>query len=817
MFGIQGKRDSRSTKHRNTSDVVGVSGLRHALNPGQLGFLTTKELEPYHGLIGQELGLEAVQFGIDVRSDNFNIFAVGPLGVGKLTAITRLLEETTPHWGQPSDWVYVNNFVDANKPLAIEMSPGHGPQFARMMVNAIDELRVGLPAMFQSDEYVTRRRSIDLSFESNQEDAIENLIEMAYTKNVQVLRTPSGFTMMPLENGEPLEPEEFQQKPVGERRVVEAKIQDLERQLGELFQSFPAQQKVRTEKLLALNEDMAKNIVATALQSVRKSFQAYEKIIRYLHAVEYDLIRHVGLFLGEEPSDVLIKGHIETEDDPQFRRYMVNVLVSRDQSEQKGGPIVKEANPTLSNLLGRVESISDSGNELTDFNMIRPGVMHLANGGVLLLDAAKLLENNFAWEGIKRALLTKQIDIESPIDDGSVSRPVTLSPEPIPLHLKVILFGERELYYKLKEVDPEFSNIFKIQAEFEDVIPRTPENELTYARIIAGIIAKHALNPIDAIGVGRIIEHSSRQAGDGQKLYINFVTLQDVLIESDYWAKKEGRKSTTHADVKKAIYFRDKRASLSKEQNKENILRDLHVVETDGAAIGQINALSVMEHGDYAFGRPSKITARVRMGSGRMVDIEREVDLGGPLHSKGMMILWGYLAGTYAQTVPLALSASLVFEQSYGEIDGDSASAAELFALLSALSQVPIRQGIAVTGSVNQQGEVQAIGGVNEKVEGFFDLCHARGLTGEQGVIVPEANRVHLMLREDVVAACGRGEFHIWSIRHINEGLEILTGLKAGKRLRNGAFEKGTVNRGVEARLFDFAHLRRAFHDGPVG
>lgn len=817
MFGLNKSRQMVGKKSRQANDTIEVAGLRHALNPGKLGFLTTKEVEPFSGLIGQDRGLEAVALGVDIRTDNFNIYAAGGLGVGKLTAITKLLQQTLPSWGAPSDWIYVNNFENSYQPIAIELSAGQGVEFRDLMIQSIDELRVGLSAMFHSDEYITRRRAIDLAFESNQEDAIDNLVEHARSKNVGILRTPSGFTMVPLEDGEPLEPEAFQAKPVGERRVVEAKIEALERQLAELFQSFPLQQKERAEKLIKLNADMAKNVVSAALMGVRKTFKKHDKITSYLKFVETDLIRHVGLFVDEQNDDVLVKGHVETEDDPKFRRYMVNVLVSHKRSELNGAPLVKEVNPTLSNLLGRIEAETGSSHGVgADFNMIKAGALHKANGGVLLIDAAKLLQNNFSWDGFKQALIDKEVRIASPIDDGSVLKPVSLSPEAIPLNVKVILFGEREIFYRLKEADPEFATIFKIQADFEDRVDRSDETEMQYAQIITGILKKKGLKPLDAVAVGRLIEESSRLAGDGEKLYINFVQLQDILIEADYLSSKDERKTTAHADIKMALSKREQRSSLVKERYRESIMRDLQMIETDGGVIGQINGLSVLQHGDYVFGRPNKITAQVRMGAGRVVDIEREVELGGPIHSKGVMILWGYLAGTYAQHVPLALSASLVFEQSYGGIDGDSASAAELFALLSALSQVPIRQGIAVTGSVNQQGGVQAIGGVNEKIEGYFDLCVARGLTGEQGVIIPHANRVHLMLREDVVAACGRGDFCIWSIEHIDEGLEILTGVKAGARTRNGAFEKGSLNRGVEARLTDFAHMRRAFGEGAL-
>lgn len=813
MFTYKGKQGAG--KNRQNRDGIEVAALRKAVNPAALGFLSTIELEPLPGLLGQERGLSAVDVGVSLRADRFNIFAVGPLGSGKLTAVQDMLDKVVPSWARPSDWVYVNNFGQPHKPLAIELPAGEGQKFARMMVDLVDELRVGLPALFESEEYTARRRVIDLSFESDQEDAIDNLVDLALSKDIQIVRTASGFTMVPMEDGEIVEPEAFASKPLSERRIVEAKIKDLERQLAEIMDRLPQQQKERAEKLQSLNEDMAMKAVRASLFTVRNAYEGNEKIEAYLDDVEVDLIRHVGLFVGEEIANV-VKGTMATDDDVRFRRYLVNVLVSSTDAvgrqTTRGAPIIKEMNPTLSHLVGSVETLSEMGTVNTDFTMIKAGALHLANGGVLLLDARKLLQNESAWEGLKRALLARAVRIDSPKDDGEVLRPISLQPEPIPLNVKVVLFGERELYHRLNEADPEFSQIFKIQAEFDERVERTNESELDYARLIAAVLKRRKLKPIDVVGVARLIEESARQAGDSEKLDINFVILQDILEEADYWASQAGRKKTTHEDIIKTLRLREERSSHTKARYQENVLRDLQMVATEGEVVGQINGLSVVDLGDYSFGRPNRITARVRMGSGRMVDIEREVELGGPLHSKGVMILWGYLAGAFAQSMPLSLSASLVFEQSYGGVDGDSASAAELFALLSALAQVPISQGIAVTGSVNQLGQMQAIGGVNEKIEGFFDICKARGLTGSQGVIIPHANRVHLMLREDVLAACGRGKFHIYAIRDINEGLEILTGLPAGKRGRRRMFPKGSVNRGVEERLADMAVMRRNFN-----
>lgn len=811
--GVGGKSNREKSRDRDRSSIE-VGALRRTVNPADLGFLTTAELEPLEGLLGQERGLDAIGLGLNLRHD-FNIFAVGPFGSGKLTAVMALLEKQIVSWDPSPDYVYVQNFQYAHRPVALKLQSGQGPLLANMMVDVVNELRVGLPALFDGEEYVARRRVIDLSFESDQEDAIDNLMEHALTKDIQIMRTPTGFTMVPHENGVMVEPEDFAAKPLNERRIIEAKIHNIEEQLDEILQRLPLQQKERAEKLQFLNEEMAERSVKASLARVRGVFKENAAVLAHLSDVETDLVRHVGMFVQDVDEGSVVKTRIDVEESPQFRRYLVNVLVTSGGLDRgaakKGAPIVKEVNPTLSNLLGAVETHSEKGTVNADFKNIKSGVLHRANGGVLLLDARKLLENNFSWEGLKRALVTKEISIDSPIDDGTVTRPVSLSPDTIPLSVKVILLGDRSLYYKLNELDPEFSQIFKIQAEFDEKVERSVATELGYARLVAGVVKKRGLKAVDAVGVARLIEQSARQAEDADKLDVNFLTLRDILVEADYLAAKGKRNITTHEDILETLQLREERASHVRRSSIENVIRDVQLVETEGSAIGQINGLSVLDLGDYVFGRPSKITSRVRMGSGRVVDIEREADLGGPLHSKGVMILWGYLAGTFAQKVPLSLSASLVFEQSYHGIDGDSASAAELFALLSALAKAPLKQGIAVTGSVNQMGAVQAIGGVNEKIEGFFDICKARGLTGGQGVIIPHANRLHLMLREDVVKACGRGKFHIWAIEHIDEGLEILTGVSAGRQTKKGQFSSGSINRAVNDRLIEFAHMRRGF------
>jgi lon-related putative ATP-dependent protease len=534
-------------------------------------------------------------------------------------------------------------------------------------------------------------------------------------------------------------------------------------------------------------------------------------VASYLDAAGADLVRNIALFLasGEEEQQ-LVKAPADTSRDPRFRRYMINVVVG-DGPEGAGAPLVEELNPTHGNLIGRVEHIAQMGALLTDFLLIKAGALHRANGGYLLIDARKLLMSPFAYEALKRTLKSRCIVIEPPSELTGLGSTQTLDPEPIPLEVKVVLFGDRQIYYMLSQLDPDFDGLFKVQADFDDTIEWSDENNQAYSRVVASIAQRYELKPLEADAVARVIEEGARMADDRKKLSIQIGRISDLVREADYWAGKAGRKRTTRADVVRAVDEHIQRADRLRDRSQETITREIVLIDTQGEKVGQINALSVLQLGNFAFGKPSRITARVRMGQGRVTDIEREAKLGGPLHTKGVMILWGFLAGRFAQDIPLAMAATLVFEQSYGGVDGDSASSTELYALLSALAEVPIRQSFAVTGSVNQWGEVQAIGGVNEKIEGFFDACRERGLTGSQGVLIPKSNVQHLMLREDVVEAVKAGKFAIFAVSHVDEGIEILTGIKAGAKLPDNTFEPGTINHRVELRLREFAEAARKF------
>ena len=795
-----------------------VGELRHAVDPATLGFTSTAELEPISGLIGQDRALKAIQFGATIKSHDFNIFVQGPAASGKSTAVKQYLEKKAKDAPTPVDWVYVNNFETANRPIALKLPPGRGRPLARAMVAAIDELRNTLPAVFEGEDYQARRRSIDEEFRSGQEDALAGFNKRAQDQNIAVLRTPTGFAMAPTHEGKIVKPEVFNTLPEAMRTDVEKRIEVLQKELEQILERLPKSDKQRRAKLSDLNAEVASVAVREALDDVAAAFADEPGVLAFLTVAGSDLVRNVGLFLaptGDESE--IVKQPADTARDPRFRRYMVNVMVSNGEPAPAGAPIVEELNPTFGNLIGRVEHLANMGALVTDFLLIKSGALHRANGGYLLIDARKVLLSPFAWEALKRTIKGREIRMEQPSEMAGMMSTQTLDPEPIPLDVKVILFGDRELYYMLASADPDFSRLFKVQADFDDSIARSAENDMAFSRLVASIVTQHHLRPIDAGGVARLIDEAARLADDREKLSIEIGRIADIVREADYWAGAAGHDHVTRDDVAQAIAENIQRSDRMRDRAQEMIQREIMLIDTAGVKVGQINGLSVLQLGAFAFGRPTRITARVRMGAGRVTDIEREVNLGGPLHSKGVMILWGYLAGLFAQDVPLAMAATLVFEQSYGGVDGDSASSTELYALLSALAEVPIRQSIAVTGSVNQWGEVQAIGGANEKIEGFFDVCRVRGLDGRQGVMIPKANVQHLMLREDVVDAVKQGKFAIWPVGHIDEGIELLTGVEAGVRGADGKFPAGTINGLVEEKLRAFAESVRAFGAKAVG
>ncbi|HWP84364.1 MAG TPA: ATP-binding protein [Terriglobia bacterium] len=787
--------------------------LCRGCDPNQFPFQSTAELEELSEVIGQPRAVEAVRFGIGIRREGYNLYCLGPAGVGKHFIVRQFLEQQAARDPVPSDWCYINNFEQPQKPLALRLPPGQGIVFRRDMEQLVEALRSAIPAAFESEEYRTRKQVIETELKERHEKAFEEVRRKGAQKGIGMLRTPTGLVFAPLRNGEVLDAEEFERLPEAERLRLEAEVEALQRELQAAMRDVPRWEMEGREKIKALNREVTNFAVGHLIGALREKYTDLPEVINHLNAIEQDVIENVDEFLKppESPLAALMglpQRHVP-KGSPFFRRYEVNLLV--DHSGNHGAPVVYEDNPTFQNLNGLVEYTAQFGALVTDFNLIRPGALHRANGGYLLLDARKLLSQPYAWEGLKRALQSGEIRIESLGEMLGIVNTVSLQPQRIPLQVKVVLIGERLLYYLLCQYDPEFSELFKVAADFEERIDRTPETSLLYARLIGTLAKRQQLLPFDRTAVARVMEQSARLAGDSEKLSAHSRALVDLLQEADYWARANGRSVVAGADVSRAIEAQIRRSDRVRERLQEEILRGTLRIDTEQEKIGQVNGLSVVQLGQFSFGHPSRITARVRLGRGEVVDIEREVELGGPIHSKGVLILSSFLGARYAPDRPLSLSASLVFEQSYGGVEGDSASSAELYALLSALAEVPIRQWLAVTGSVDQQGHVQAIGGVNEKIEGFFDVCKARGLSGRQGVLIPAANVKHLMLRHDVVQAVAEGKFHVYAIETIDQGMEILTGLPAGERDASGKFPEGSLNQRVEARCIELAEKRRQF------
>jgi len=779
-------------------------------DPGRFAFATTAELPEVDGPLGQERAAEALRFGLDIRREGYNVFALGPPGVGKQTLVSRAVAEHAAAEKVPPDWVYLASFENRSRPKAVQLPPGRGVAFRADMQKLLEELRAAIPAVFEGEEYRTRLQVLEKQLEEKREKAMRAVQEHAQARSIAVIRTPMGLALAPVKEGEVVDPDQFRKLPEEEQARIQKEIAALQEELQAVIRALPQLEREHREKVREMNREVALYAAGHLIDEVRKGYAGLPAVIAHLDAVQKDVVENVHDFIGSaEPEDAAGQIRKLLAEAPALHRYGVNVIV--DNAATKGAPIVLEDLPTHANLVGRIEYHSHFGTLVTDFTLLRPGALHRANGGYLLLDARKVLMQPFAWEALKRALRTREIRIESPERLLGLSGTASLEPEPIPLEVKVLLVGERLLYHLLAEYDPEFLELFKIAADFEDEIDRGEESELAYARLVATLGRAEALRPFDREAVARIVEQSARLAGDGEKLTAHLQGLADLLREADQCAADAKRDVVTRSDVQAAVDGRIRRSDRVRQRIHEEIGRGTILIDTAGERVGQVNGLSVHQLGQFAFGRPSRITARVRLGKGEVVDIEREVELGGPIHSKGVLILAGFVGSRYAEDRPFTLSASLVFEQSYGGVEGDSASCAELCSLLSALSGLPIRQALAVTGSVNQLGQIQAVGGVNEKVEGFFDVCRARGLSGAEGVLIPASNVKHLMLRADVVEAAAQGRFHVHAIETVDEAVELLTGVAAGERRADGTWPEGSVNARVAARLAELAEKARAF------
>jgi lon-related putative ATP-dependent protease len=796
-----------------TVEPLSPDELYQHTDPSQFGFETTAELNGDVGVVGQDRALAAVRFGIGIAQEGYNLYALGPHGLGKYPAVRAFIEQRAATEPVPPDWVYVNNFETQHKPNAIRLPAGRGSAFRDGMSQLVEELQAVLPATFESEEYQLQRQGVEEELRERQENAFEALRAEALERGIALVQTPNGLAFAPMQEGEVIQPQEFLKLPEEEQKQVQTEVEALQEQLQRIMRQVPLWQRETREKVKELQQEVAAFAVRPLLDDLRSRFGELPEVSDYLEAVEKDIIDNVDRFLQsqqqEEQSPLAALMRRRAPSEPDFSDYEVNLLV--DNSEQEGAPVVNVELPTYQNLLGRVEHISQMGALITNYTLIKPGALHEANGGYLLLDARKLLQQPYAYEGLKRALRAEDITIESLGQVYSLISTVSLEPEPIPLAVKVVLLGDRMLYYLLHQHDPEFGELFKVMVDFEDEMVRTPEANAAYAQLIAGIARRDELRPYHRSAVGRLLDHAARLAADKERLTTHMRSLSDLMREANYWAGEAERDVVMAEDVQAALDAAEYRAGRVRERMKEAIIRETILVDTTGEQVGQINGLAVLGLGSTTFGRPNRITATVRMGRGEVIDVERRVELGGPLHTKGVLIISSFLASRFSAERPFSLNASLVFEQSYGVVDGDSASSAEIYALLSAMARVPLRQGLAATGSVNQRGQVQAIGGVNEKIEGHYDVCAARGLTGDQGVLIPHANVKNLMLRQDVREAVADGKFHIYPISHVDEGIEVLTGIPAGEPDDEGHYPEGTINRMIVDRLEELARTARRF------
>ncbi|MCP5277022.1 MAG: AAA family ATPase [Thiobacillus sp.] len=785
-----------------------ASQLYRRCDPAQFSFETTAELPTGTEIIGQARAVEAVEFGIDIPHEGFNLFVLGDPGTGRHSVVRRLLEAKAGAGQVPSDWCYVYNFAEGNKPRLLRVPAGRGGQFKRDMQDFVAELSKAISAAFDSDEYRARIDAINEAFKAREEGALQALGQEAVEQGIALLRTPHGFAFAPVKGEEAIDPEAFEKLPEAEKDRIGKLMDAYSERLKQLMAQLPRWRRETQAQIKEASREAMGYAVGHLIEELKSRYRDLAQVTAFLDEVQRNVIE-TGEQLREQPrsegdfSNIVISGTLSTA------RYQVNLLV--DNANTPAAPVVFEDNPIYPNLVGRVDHISQMGTLVTNFTLIKPGALHRANGGYLVLDALKVLTQPHAWVGLKRALRAGQVHIESLGQVYGLVSTLSLEPEPMPLAVKVVLIGERHIYYLLKALDPEFDKYFKVAADFEDDVTRDGDSTRTYAEFVATLAKGAGLRAFHREAVARLVEHAARLAGAQDKLTVSRRQMVDLLKESDYWAAKAGRETVTRADIETAIAAQIRRVDRLRSRLQAEILRDTLLIAVTGAHIGQVNGLAVIHLDDFAFAHPVRITATARLGEGEVVDIERESELGGALHSKGVMILAAFLGSRYARTVPLSLAASLVFEQTYGPVEGDSASLAELCALLSNLAGAPIKQTLAITGSVNQFGDVQAIGGVNEKIEGFFDICQARGLTGDQGVLIPAANVRHLMLRQDVVDACAQGRFHIHAVRNVDEAIELLTGLPAGEADENGLVPEGSINYLVATQLAELSALRQAF------
>lgn len=768
--------------------------LRRVCDPTQFSFETTTDLTPVEiSLIGQPRGVRAIEFGIGIQSEGYNVFVVGETGTGRLAAIERFLRGRAVNQEVPHDWLYVHNFSTPHQPKALSLPAGTGQEFRDDMQKLIEALKKDLPAAFATDAYRATAESRQQAYKLQRDNLIADVRGRAAQEEMAIVDTPSGLVVMPMVEGKAMTLEEYQQLPVETYQDLDKKRDSWREELDDTLRKVRDLDKETAQQMKELSREVAAASMAHYFDDLRARYQSHQDIPPYMDAVYDNILDNLPDFFPPEGED---------EREIDLRRYEVNLLVDNAPREGKpgGAPVVVELNPRYSNLLGRMEYDMQFGMSSTHFTNIKAGSLHRANGGYLLINVRDLLNHRQAWEALKRTIKAGEIKLQTPDrSDGNQVQAKSLDPEPIPLNVKILLLGGADYYFSLYNREEDFGQLFKVKAEFDGIMPRDTEHELAYAEFVAGLCQEEKLRHFDRTAVARLVEFGSRLCGHQNRLSSRFGIIGDIVREASYWAGRHQRDVVTADDVKVTLTERTQRSNLEEEHILREISERTLFIDTAGDVVGQVNGLSVIDVGDYSFGQPGRITARTFKGERGIINIDREVDLTDPIHHKGLLSLTGYLGGTYAQTKPFSLSASVTFEQNYGFIAGDSASSAELYVILSSLGELPLKQGIAVTGSVNQHGEIQPIGGIVEKIEGFFKVCQTRSLTGQQGVILPRANIPNLMLSDEVIEAVAQGTFSIWAIESIDEGMEILTGRVPGQLNDEGEYPEGSVHHAVIA------------------
>lgn len=786
--------------------------LYRKCDAAKFDFTTTADLEERLSALGQDRAICAVELGINIKSRGYNLFCLGPEGTGKTSLVKRILEKEGKQRPTPDDWAYVYNFDEPHKPIAVNFPAGVAAGFAKDMEEFAYAMEHDLPEAVKNELYEEQLSVIREKYQEKRNDYVKVLQKKAKGKKVSLLHMPMGVVVAPMKNGEIISPDVFDTLSDDEKNEIMADLNAMQEEIAQHQDDAPGWEEKQTEEIKKLQEKLVKDAIKKPINDIKQKYRGNKKVAEYLKAVQNYILENIPSFVPnydqdskpqteEEPMAGLLSQLKNQQEEDKYSKFKVNVVVKN--VPDSGAPIVLLDHPTQGNLVGKVERIQQFGALITDFTLIKGGALHRANGGFLLIDARKLLLQPYSWDSLKRALASKEIKIEAPSEDTSFST-ISLDPQPIPLDVKVVMTGDAELYDLLSERDPDFSDYFKVEADFGMIIDRTDENEVEYAKLIGSLTKKKNLRSLNKQAVARVIEYSSRLADDSEKLTAHVSSIGDLLKEADYWARKSkaSQIGKNHVDqaIKSQIYRSDRvnRAML------EQIDKGTILLDVKGERVGQINGLVVYNFTRNSFGKPTRITTQVRLGRGEFINIEREVAMSGPIHSKGVLILQALIANRFAKRSPLSLSASIVFEQSYGGVDGDSASSTEYYCMLSAIANLPIKQSLAVTGSINQFGEIQPIGGVNEKIEGFFEVCKYNGLTGKQGVIIPRTNVVNLMLREDVLEAVENGQFSIYAIDDVDDGIELLTGIPAGKADKRGRFPKGTVNYMVQQSLEEY-------------